>query len=91
MSEENKYPEIPIENGVQPIDALMTNLEMANNDVVTACDEQLTHKIVMKARRGRRLSRKMQLKVLKAFNTALNNIDTEQQHKTRAELFNYGY
>lgn len=91
MSEQNKYEEIPLENGVQPIDSLMESLGMSNHDIVEAYDGQLTHKTVMKARKGRKISRKLQLKVLEAFNTKLIDIDPEQENKSREDLFNYGY
>ena len=42
--------------GLQPLDGLMTALELANNDLVAASTEQLTHKMVAKGRRGRWLS-----------------------------------
>ena len=91
MSDDNNYEEIPIENGVQPLDSLMEHLGMTNHDIVESFEGQLTHKTVMKARRGRKISRKLQLKVLQALNTKLMEIDPEQESKSREDLFNYGY
>ncbi|MCS6771969.1 MAG: hypothetical protein NZ740_08095 [Kiritimatiellae bacterium] len=57
--------------GVQPIDALMLQLGLRNSDLVhLASDLGLTHKQVAKARRGRRLSLRIQNKII----TALNRI-----------------
>lgn len=71
------------EFGIQPIDALMTKHNLRNHDLVAASTEQLTHKMVAKARKGRRLSRHVQLKVLRALNAATG------QSYTLADLFNY--
>lgn len=60
-----------MELGVQPIDALMTGLNLDNHTVVAACaDGSLTHKVVAKARRGRRLTKRAQQKVLRALAAA---------------------
>lgn len=60
-----------MELGTQPIDALMLALKLDNHAVVAACpDGTLTHKVVAKARKGRRLTRRAQAKVLKALSAA---------------------
>jgi hypothetical protein len=60
-----------VEYGTQPLDQLMDQFGLSNTDLVRAADTGLlTHKMVGKARRGRRLSRKVQTKVLEAFNAA---------------------
>lgn len=91
MSEENKYEEVPLENGLQPLDGLMESLGMNNHDIVEFYEGQLTHKTVMKARKGRKIARKLQLKVLQAFNAKLLDLDPEQESKKREDLFNYGH
>jgi hypothetical protein len=53
--------------GVQPLDALMTRLGISNADLVNASTEQLSFKMVSKARKGRRLSLNIQQKILRAF------------------------
>jgi TPP-dependent pyruvate/acetoin dehydrogenase alpha subunit len=72
-----------MEAGPQPIDALMTEAEMRNHDLVAACSETLTHKQVAKARRGRKLTRRLQERVQKAWNAA------RKEDRPLAELFNY--
>ena len=69
--------------GVQPMTQLMTEQGLAPNDLVRASTRQLTHKMVARACKGRRLTFKAQMKVLEAFNAAA---------KTQYELtslFNY--
>lgn len=57
--------------GIQPIDALMVRLGLRNHDlVVLAAGSGLTHKQVAKARRGRRLTRRIQKKIVEAINRA---------------------
>ena len=73
-----------MEAGVQPLDDLMTKAEMRNHDLVEACkDGVLTHKQVAKARRGRKLTRKLQERLLAAWNLA------REEEREMGELFNY--
>ncbi len=69
--------------GLQPLDGLMTALELANNDLVAASTEQLTHKMVSKGRKGRWLTTPVRLKVLRAINQATGKAFA------LADLFNY--
>ena len=71
------------EFGEQPISALLVSLGLDNHDVVAASTEQLTHKMVAKARRGRWLTMRIRLKILRALNAASGNV------YTLADLFNY--
>ena len=71
------------EFGTQPIDGLLNELAISNHDLVLASTEQLTHKMVGKARRGRWLSNKVRQKVLRAINKASGKIFTSK------DLFNY--
>ena len=58
--------------GVQPLDAIMTEKEIRNHDLVAAVPPgTITHKQVQKARKGRRLTTNMQEKVLAALNAYL--------------------
>jgi hypothetical protein len=58
-----------MEAGVQPLDGLMTELGLSNHDVVAAAGVNLlTHKVVAKARRGRKLTRRSQDKIVAALN-----------------------
>jgi hypothetical protein len=75
---------IEMDLGVQPIDALMEAAEMRNHDLVAAQGKGfLTHKQVAKARRGRRLSLKIQMWVLVAWNAARG------EERDLEELFSY--
>ena len=61
------------ELGEQPIEQIMQELGLENNDLVVASTEQLTHKMVSKARRGRFLTMNVRLKVLHALCKASGN------------------
>ena len=66
--------------GVQPLDAYMEARGLENHDLVNASLEQLTHKQVQRARKGRQLTLKMMQKVARAYNVALfNRLNQEQQ------------
>ena len=54
------------EFGIQPLDLLMEKFKLSNTDLVDASTKQLTHKMVAKARRGRRLTNNIQNKILEA-------------------------
>jgi len=58
-----------LEHGLQPLNQIMEERGLENHDLVAASTEQITHKMIRKARTGRRLSRKVQLKILTALNT----------------------
>lgn len=76
MDEQREY-------GPQPIAALMEKHGLKAHDLVAASTEQITHKMVSRACKGRKLSRRVQLKLVNALNNA-----TEQQYKLR-DLFTY--
>ena len=59
------------DHGVQPLDKQMEEWGIENHDVVDISTEQLTHKQVQKARKGRELTLKMKMKVTRAFNVAI--------------------
>ena len=73
----------PLEAGKQPLDQLMIKENYRNNDLVSLSEEGLTHKQVSKGRKGRKITKKLQLKILKAWNQ-LNNEDLLLD-----DLFNY--
>lgn len=62
----------------------MSELGLANKDLVQASSEQLTHKMVQKGRRGRRLTRRVQEKILRALNASQTS-----QSFALGQLFNY--
>lgn len=71
------------ELGIQPLDAKMVELGLENHSLVAVSTEQLTHKMVSKARAGRYLSMRVRQKILRAFNKAT------KQNLALADLFNY--
>ena len=70
--------------GVQPLDTVMTRLGLSNHDLVSASTQQLSHKMVQKGRKGRRLTLKAQQKILTAVLAAKPDVKLALQ-----DLFNY--
>lgn len=83
VNEEDDINDVGNDMGRQPIADIMDKRKLKPTDLVTASTEQLTHKMVSRACKGRKLSRRVQLKVVNAINTA-----TEQDYKLK-DLFNY--
>ncbi len=73
-----------MELGIQPLDGIMMRLGLINSDLVHVSPEQLTHKMVQKGRRGRRLTLKIKMKILQALNLA-----SAEEKFTPKNLFNY--
>ena len=75
----------PIEKnlGEQPISRIMKASGLKPRDLVAHSDEQLSHKMVSRAMKGRRLTPHVQLKVLRA----LNNV-VEKNYSLK-DLFTY--
>ncbi len=70
--------------GPQPIIELMAKHNLKPHDLVAAAPEQqLTHKMVSRACKGRKLTEKTRVKVLKAITLA-----TKQDYAMK-DLFNY--
>jgi hypothetical protein len=69
--------------GIQPVAQIMTEQGLKAHDLVAASTEQITHKMVTRACKGRRLTPNVQAKIRNALNAA-----TEKQY-TLPELFNY--
>ena len=72
------------ELGPQPLDALLTRLGLSNSDLVRSSKNQLSFKVVQKARKGRRLTLHSQKKILIALLAAHPG-----SAFTLPELFNY--
>jgi hypothetical protein len=70
--------------GLQPLDALMLQNGLSNHALVAASTEQLSHKVVQKARKGRRLTSKAKNKILDALHAAL-----PEKKFAHRDLFNY--
>ncbi|VGO11541.1 hypothetical protein PDESU_00085 [Pontiella desulfatans] len=61
--------EIEMNVGTQPLDAIMTEKNIKNNDLVSIAPPGfITHKQIQKGRKGRRLTMHMQQKILDALN-----------------------
>ena len=69
--------------GLQPIAGLMIEHGLKPNDLVRNSTEQLTHKMVSRAVKGRRLTPKIQHKIINALNIAAG-----KEYKLK-DLFNY--
>lgn len=69
--------------GEQPLSRLMTEKGLRSHDLVAASTEQITHKMVARGCKGRRLTRNVQGKLLRAFDKA-----TGEAHKL-TDLFTY--
>jgi len=74
-----------IENdlGLQPIAGLMAEYGLKPNDLVRNSTEQLTHKMVSRAVKGRRLTPNIKHKIINALNIAAG-----KEYKLK-DLFNY--
>ncbi len=69
--------------GEQPIAKILEERGLAAHDLVVASEVQMTHKMVARAVKGRRLTRNTQEIVLNALNRATG------ESFTLADLFNY--
>ena len=69
--------------GEQPLEAILTSRELSAHDLVAASTEQITHKMVTRARKGRRLTPNVQRKIRNALVAAAG------QPFELSELFNY--
>lgn len=82
------------DHGAQPLDGLMTRWGLTNHRMVEVSDEQLNHKQVQKARKGRQLTLHLMQKVARAFNEAvLAGLPKEERVNfvaySHKQLFNY--
>lgn len=74
--------------GVQPLDAILTEFGLSNHDLVGQCPEGLTHKAMTRARKGRRLTPKMKLRITQTLNALLKKREVQREFRKR-DLFNY--
>ncbi len=72
------------DRGQQPLDSLLENLGLKNADLVKASSEQLTFRMITRGRKGRLLTRNVQLKI----RNALNACQSKKQY-TLKDMFNY--
>jgi hypothetical protein len=75
----------PIERnmGMQPLAKVMDELSLKPRDLTSASTEQITHKMVNRAMKGRRLTPHVQQKIVNALNNATH------KHFAVNDLFNY--
>lgn len=69
--------------GEQPIKKILEENNLSHNDIVTASKEGITHKMVNRACKGRRLTPHVQVKICNALNNAVD------KNFTVGDLFNY--
>lgn len=69
--------------GDQPLLAIMTELNLKPHALVAASTEQLTHKMIARATKGRRLTPNVKMKIVRALNKV-----SGKQYLPR-DLFNY--
>ena len=69
--------------GKQPIAKIIVALGLKSNDLVSNSTEQITHKMIGRAAKGRRLNLKIQYRILNALNKV-----TGKQYLLK-DLFNY--
>jgi hypothetical protein len=78
---------------IQPLDAILTELQIKHQDLVSISQEPLTHKNVNNARKGRRMTAKMKLRITNTLNHWLKKqpatVDTQVKEYKVRELFNY--
>ena len=76
--------EVERDLGEQPIKALLEEQGRSHHDLVAASSEHLTHKMVARACKGRRLTANAKGKVLRALNAAAG-----EERYGMGDLFNY--
>ena len=82
--------EIERNMGVQPLDGIMAEHALGNHDLVAASQEPLTHKAVQRARKGRRLTKHMQQRMVTALTQAVTlQGKTLEQPWAVSDLFTY--
>ena len=86
--------ELTRDHGSQPLDGLMIRWNLTNHELVEVSEEQLNHKQVQKARKGRQLTLHLMQKMMRAVNgTILVKLPKEDREKftpyLHKQLFNY--
>ncbi|MEI7928016.1 MAG: hypothetical protein WCH40_05650 [Verrucomicrobiales bacterium] len=82
------------DHGPQPFDVLMDRWKLTNHELVEASPEQVNHKQVQKARKGRQLTLHLMQKLTRALNIAIAARLTKPQQEQFVEYlhrhaFNY--
>ena len=89
-----RMDELTRDHGPQPLDGLMVRWNIANHELVEVSAEQLNHKQVQKARKGRQLTLHLMQKLMRALNeTILAKLAKEDREKfapyLHKQLFSY--
>jgi hypothetical protein len=89
-----RMDELTRDHGPQPLDSLMVRWTITNHELVEVSDEQLNHKQVQKARKGRQLTLHLMQKLMRALNeAAVTKLAKEDQEKftpyLHKQLFSY--
>jgi len=79
----NQSDEIRRDLGIQPLAGILTEKGLKSHDLVEASTEHITHKMVIRACKGRRLTTRVQKKIVNALNR------TSEKSFTIGDLFNY--
>ena len=69
--------------GEQPMAGLMKEKGLERHDLVVASEENITHKMVARGCKGRRLTKNVQAKLIRAMNNATG------ESFSKGDLFNY--
>ena len=89
-----RMDELTRDHGPQPLDGLMVRWTITNHELVEVSDEQLNHKQVQKARKGRQLTLHLMQKLMRALNeAAVTKLAKEDREKFKPyfhkQLFSY--
>ncbi len=82
-TESKPEPDIERNLGEQPLAELLRVHGLKAHDLVAASDEQITHKMIARGWKGRRLTANVQGKLLRAVNAAT------RKEFVLSDLFNY--
>jgi hypothetical protein len=94
MGYTGRMDELTRDHGPQPLDGLLSRWNMTNHELVEVSEEQLNHKQVQKARKGRQLTLHLMQKLTRAVNEAVVAKLTKEQQPVfkpylHKHLFNY--
>lgn len=59
------------DHGTQPLDAILHSWGLTNAELVASAGEQLTHKQLQRARKGRQLTLRMMMKITRLLNEVI--------------------
>jgi len=82
------------DHGTQPLDAILHRWGLTNAQLVAAASEQLTHKQVQRARKGRQLTLRMMMKLTRVLNEVISENLPEEKRQgfspyLHRDLFTY--